>query len=630
MSTRSARRLLGAALVLALPLTGCTAPSTAPRPAAAPPMKLVAFDSCAELLADMRAAARRSFGRYELLDGFQGGTARFSGVAPATGGAVAEHSGTNNHEVGADEPDLVKTDGRRIVVAANGRLRVIDAATRTETGRLSLGRGRLPADLFLVGDHALVMAPLPPEDPPASSDRRLVSPVHGWTNRYQVRLVDLTGKPKIISTYAVDGRMVDARLTGNTARVVVTNVPRFALPSNIYDTADPLAAYRKLVDEAPIETWQPAYEVTTAGRTEKGRVGCDRISRPAAVSGTSMVTVLTFDVAGGSLGTGDPVSVVADGETVYGTGSSLYIATNRHWWHRADATSATAPQTEIHRFDTGGTGTPRYVASGTVPGRLLNQYALSEWDGHLRVATTEDPDEWFGREAPTSAPKVSSSAVRVLRQRGGELVEVGTVDGLGRDERIYSVRFIGDRGYVVTFRQTDPLYSLDLSDPAKPAVTGELKITGYSAHLQPAGDGRLIGIGQEADRKGLTKGTQISLFDVENPADPRRLARHHVPGGHSEAEYNPHALLWWPATNTLVAPMSHADGRKSTALVLRVTDAGITRAGEITHRRAERADGPAQINRTLVVGDVLWTVSDAGVLASSLSTLQKLTWLPTA
>src|SRR4029434_2854577 len=107
----------------------------------------------------------------------------------------------------------------------------------------------------------------------------------------------------------------------------------------------------------------------------------------------------------------------------------------------------------------------------------------------------------------------------------------------------------GPRAFVVTFRQTDPLYSLDLSDPAAPRVTGELKITGYSAHLQPIGEDRLVGIGQEADAVGRVQGTQVSLFDVSDPAAPRRLDRYQVNNGSSEAEYDPHAVLWWPATD---------------------------------------------------------------------------------
>jgi hypothetical protein len=222
----------------------------------------------------------------------------------------------------------------------------------------------------------------------------------------------------------------------------------------------------------------------------------------------------------------------------------------------------------------------------------------------------------------------------VLRQQGGDLVQTGVVDGLGKGEQIYSVRFVGPRGYVVTFRQTDPLYSVDLSDPAKPVVTGELKINGYSAHLQPVGDGRLVGVGQDADSRGRTKGTQVSLVDVADPAAPRRVAQHRVTHGSSEAEYDPHALLWWPATKLLVVPVTVYDvdydgtgpAATGTALALRVTDNGLTRIGGIAQPTVQGATPP--IRRSLVVGDVLWTLSDAGLQASDLSTLRRLRWLP--
>jgi uncharacterized secreted protein with C-terminal beta-propeller domain len=209
------------------------------------------------------------------------------------------------------------------------------------------------------------------------------------------------------------------------------------------------------------------------------------------------------------------------------------------------------------------------------------------------------------------------------------------VGGLGKGERIYSVRFVGPRGYLVTFRQTDPLYSVDLSDPAEPRVTGELKITGYSAHLQPVGDGRLVGIGQEADRRGVTQGTQVSLFDVSDPAKPRRLAQHQVPGGQSEAEYDPHALLWWPATKLLVVPVAQygptAAGPANAAMALRVTDGGIEQAGLVVQpadATGERRGWTPGIRRSLVIGDVLWTVSEYGLQASRLTTLEQIGWVP--
>jgi uncharacterized secreted protein with C-terminal beta-propeller domain len=301
---------------------------------------------------------------------------------------------------------------------------------------------------------------------------------------------------------------------------------------------------------------------------------------------------------------------VADGDTVYGTPTSLYVANDQRWrlnmWRARD--NRTTPQeTEIYRFSVTGAEPPTFEAAGKVKGWLVNQYAMSEWDGYLRVATTDE--------------NAGSSAVRVLRPDGDTLKQVGQVSGLGKGEQIYSVRFIGDRGYVVTFRQTDPLYSVDLSDPAKPRVTGELKINGYSAHLQPVGEGRLIGIGQEASDQGRRQGTQVSLFDVSDPAAPRRLAQQVVANGSSEAEYDPHAILWWPATKLLVVPVSsYTTVASSGALALTVTDDGMMQAGQIAGKRQPDGYTP-QIRRTLVIGDELWVLSETGMQAASLSTL---------
>jgi uncharacterized secreted protein with C-terminal beta-propeller domain len=573
-------------------------------------MRLVAFESCEQLFADLRRTAKANVGPYGLpgnqtvypAAAFAGGarTMADSAAEPATAAAPPPaFSGTNVHEQGADEPDLIKTDGRRIVTVARGILRVIDVATHRETGRVSLGVGVADElQLLLSGDSALVLVP-------ANHSRPFVTekPAPG-SDGPQVLLVDLTGAPTVVSTYRGDGTLVDARMTGSTARVVLRSTARITFPDRPYDTPEKklLAENRDAIDDAPDSAWLPRWEVTDRTGTTKGQVDCGRVSRPADYSGGTMVSVLTFDLTRPALGSGDPVTVMADSDQVYATPDSLYLAHDDRWRYdlfpgrRADRQRQ---RTELFKFALAANQPPVYRASGTVPGYLLNQYAMSEWDGHLRIATTDGADD--------------ASAVRVFADRDGKLVQTGIVDGLGKGEQIYSVRFIGDRGYVVTFRQTDPLYSLDLSNPAKPAVTGELKITGYSSHLQPVGPDRLVGIGQEADNNGRTQGLQASLFDVADPANPKRLAQYHLPGAYSNAEYDPHALLWWPATQLLVVPVESRG-----ALTLRVTD-------DLTP--AERLDQPALL-RSLVVGSELWTLSKTGLRASDLSTMDQRAWVP--
>jgi uncharacterized secreted protein with C-terminal beta-propeller domain len=594
------RRLLIS--VLALALTGCTATPEPPPPVRRDgEMQLVAFTSCEQLFADVRRAAKAAVGPYGL-PGNQFGYpavaiedgARTMADSAAAGAPAAEpdFSTTNVHEQGADEPDLIKTDGRRIVTVLGGDLRVIDPATRRETGRVDLGVGWAgDLKLLLSGDSALVLA----AGHSRGRTRPGVPPVDTLETGPQVLLVDLTGAPRVVSRYRGEGSLIDARMTGSTARVVLRSTARIDFRRS--DKAD-VKDNREAIDDAPDSAWLPRWEVTdAAGTTTKGQTDCGRVSRPTDYSGGTMVSVLTFDLTRPELGSGDPVTVMADGDTVYATPDSLYLANDNRWrWDLRPGGPADRgrPRTELFKFALAGNQAPIYRSSGSVAGYLLNQYAMSEWDGHLRVATTDET--------------TNDSAVRVLADRAGKLVQTGIADGLGKGERIYSVRFLGARGYVVTFRQTDPLYSLDLGDPEKPAVTGELKITGYSAHLQPVGADRLIGIGQEADTDGRTQGLQVSLFDVADPANPKRLAQHHLPGAFSQAEYDPHGLLWWPATKLLVVPVE-AQG----ALALTVTD---------DLKLTEQFGQPGTL-RSLVIGDELWTMSKTGLTAFDLSTMEQ-------
>lgn len=635
-------------MAAALALAGCTASP----PAADPPptgrvvpaggLRLVAFDGCDEALRQLRTAAKAAVGPWGLGPDVR---MQFSAERAAVGGAAKDaasastpdFSGTNVHEAGVDEPDLVKTDGRRIVTVSRGVLSVVDPASRRVTGRLALDRDaeRFSGDegsLLLHGDRALVLL---------HAGRTVKGPVPdgqtrpGATPQARLVLVDLAGPPRVVGEYRMDGLLVDARQSGGTARVVIRSAPRldFPYPSGRRTDAQRIAANRAVIDKATLDDWLPRYEIRDSVRTVgTGRVGCDRVNRPAGFSGASMVTVLSFDLGAAALGAGDPVTVVADGDTVYSNGARLYVANDHRWrmW-RGGPSGARDTSTEIYQFDTAA-GTPRFVAAGSVPGWLINQYALSEWDGHLRVATTTG-DTW-GRGTS------SQSGVYVLRADGATLKRVGAVTGLGKGERIFAVRFVGGTGYVVTFRQTDPLYGVDLRDPAAPRVTGELKINGYSAYLHPAGDGRLIGVGQDATDRGRVTGTQVSLFDVADPARPARIAQHHVPGGWSEAEHDPHAFLYWEPERLVVLPVrqpgvvtDRADGTRRPpsggVLALRIGDKGFTVAGAVDHPGV-LADGGewAPIRRSLMIDGVLWTVSDAGLKATTLSGMTTLDWVP--
>jgi len=680
------RRCKDAALLAgcALVISGCTGGAIRPpvyRDSAVKPgsVQLMAFHGCDDALAALRKAAEAGVGPFGLpgaaapADGTlppapgadqamapaAAGAASAAGMGASAATATPAYSGTNDYEVGVDEPDLVKTDGSRVVTVAGGALQVIDAESRTATRGLNLAAATgdsvayQPTNLLLSGDHALLLTDAGfVADGVSGSADGVPQPVAGP----RLLLVDLTGRPRVLSSYSIEGSLAGARQIGSIVRVVIRSQPHLNFPAQPSGATDAqrVAANRAVIASAGLDAWLPHFQEIAGGITSTGRISCAGVSRPATYSGANLLTVLTFDLASGTLGSGNGVAVVADGDTVYGTSSSLYVASDQRWQIAPQAAGARAalpsgapvpqPQTEIYRFDITQPGPPRFAAGGSVPGYLLDQYAMSEWQGYLRIATTTGTS-WAIADGPPPDAQTSSSAVYVLTTRGPVMRTAGEVTGLGPGERIYAVRFMGPVGYVVTFRQTDPLYTLDLHDPAQPRVRGAVALTGYSAYLHPASDVRLIGIGRQADAVGHVGGTQVTLFDVSDLTTPACLATFALAGAISGAKFDPHAFLYWPSSHLVVVPVQMSGspvssglgqslpGPQSGALVLRIDDTGITEAGFLSQPDPGYAGTPyrsAQIERSLVIGQTLWTVSDAGAMANDLTTLRQLAWIPFA
>ncbi len=615
---------------------------------------LEAFEACDDLLAYLRTEGAKVVGPY----GFDGGgmfkTQDFAaangravaaptaaaaggsasagrmeesdaGSAPATTSAPSatdEFSATNVQEAGVDEPDLVKTDGKRLVTIAAGQLRLVDLTGPSPRLAASLRIGDNPyvsGDLLLAGDRVIVLhqqqpnfgiEPMPAPSPGIREGDSIGRPFRQGPPRTAVTVVDITdvSSPKVVDEVVFDGDLVASRMVDGVARLVLRSGPpnlSFLFPSGSEASVQiAKEANAKVVAESTLEDWLPSY---TVNRGDERRITeCDDVHRPEVFSGVGMLSVVTVDAADPR--PGPAATVIGAGEMTYASTKSLFVTSTAWIAPETSGRPTSTPQmTDIHKFDIADKVRTTYAASGRVQGRLLNSFAMSEHDGHLRVATTDDLSQ--------------ESAVTVLRQDGERLGAVGTVGGLGKNERIYAVRFLGTRGYVVTFRQTDPLYVVDLADPTTPTVKGELKIPGYSAYLHPMGDNRLIGVGQDANDQGRVQGTQVSLFDVSDPADPKRLANAIVPQSSSEAEFDHHAFLYWAKTGLLVLPVqSHQDGNAG-AIGFDVTDEQITETGRIRHRDL------SPVRRSLVVGDRLLTLSDTGLRTGDLQSLDERSWL---
>jgi hypothetical protein len=649
---------VGAVAAVAALGTACAAsagetPAAAEHATAAKP-GLARYASCARFAADARARTLRLTGAWGI---GAAGPAVDGVVAPATadraaGGAEGapatapmregvDFSGTNVQEAGVDEPDLVETDGRTVYAIADGAVRFTDVSGGAPRALAPpfTPDDATPTGLLLHDDRLVVIAETGgvwagPAMRGATIVQADVISTVPWTPPRAV-LVELDvadpAHPAVVTRTTVDGSVVGARRAGDTLRVVLSTATQ-RIPLTQPATASPAAeraaarANRRAVLRARAAAWLPRIRVRNAetGVVRTGpAVACTAVSRPTRFAGVGMLTVLTMDVPNG-LRVLDSDAVMSDGDLVYASATGLYIATPR-WFDPAAAGDAPPRgSTLVHKLDTSDPARTTYRASGVVAGWLLDQFSMSEHDGRLRVASTEEPDWWAGED-----DGASESRVTVLAERNGRLVREGLVTGLGKGERIHAVRFIGDRGYVVTFRQVDPLYVVDLSDPARPAVRGELKIPGFSSYLHPVGDDLLVGIGQSATAQGRTTGTQVSLFDVSDPRAPRRIAQRELDSDWSEAESDHHAVLWWPARRLLVVPVERWSGVGPAALGavgLDVAPAtGITPIARIRHPGDEDAYRP--VRRSLVAGDALVTVSDGGILVSDLGSLAPRGWL---
>ena len=574
---------------------------------------LVPFTACDELLRHLQAEAAERVGPYGLGGGWYGGPVVLESLAmaedsaggldsavtmaPAARGMVEgqDYSGTNVQELGIDEPDLLKTDGRRILIVEDDRLHHVDVsgdtAVRTDTLVLD---GHWSRQMVLAGDRAFLLADTHVDHgrPELLKAVSSLVPEGGWRPLTSLVEVDLSDPSvlRIANVLTVTGSHVSTRVVGGSARIVVSSMPDdlpFVYPQNASGEERARRFNRDVVAETVLADWMPEFVLESAdGSTVDGSLHeCTDVSRPATFAGFSTLSVLTVPLDR-PLSRPTTTAVLAEGSTVYSGHEHLYVSTNawvdpaelededrRSWWDRNWDTA-------LHQFDVTDPERATYTASGEVPGHLLNQFSMSEHDGHLRVATTTGGPWRFDDDA--------ESMVSVLERRDGELVVVGSVGDMGRGERIFAVRYVGDVAYVVTFRQTDPFYTVDLSDPTTPVVRGELKITGYSGYLHPVAPNRVLGVGQEATDEGRTTGTKVALFDVSDLDAPTEVATWSPGGGHSGAEWDHHAFLWWDGRAVLPFDDWRAD--EHGAVVLRVDDAGIVEEGRIDHRDDEVAE----------------------------------------
>ena len=529
-----------------------------------------------------------------------------------------DFSTTNVQEAGVDEGDIVETDGEYVYVVEYSNLRVVEIAEPGVVATVDLPEGS--HQMLLAGDRLLVVT----ETWEGNQDTVVSSfDVSDPENLVVDEIVHLEGS--VVATRAAEGV---ARLVLSTSldqRLPFVEPTSFGL-----DEEAALAENTRIIEESDIEDWLPRwFEEDADGEFGEmmTALDCADVAAPSDFSGLGITWIASIEMDAGTVDeTPGSAGVVSTSSEVYASTDNLYIATRDWNWGITpwptdvvvespdeDEDLGGPPPTLIHQFSLGDGTDAAYVASGEVEGYLLNQFAMSEHNGDLRVASTLDGDG-FGER--------SESIVTVLRPDGTELETVSTIGGLGKGEQIHAVRFMGDTGYVVTFRQIDPLYVLDLSDPENPVLDGELKIPGYSAYLHPVGEGLLLGVGQDATDQGAALGTQLSLFDVSDPTDPERIDTLMI-GGWSDVEWDHKAFLYWQPDGTIVLPVSPgwgncpagqecpADAIKSHAggaVVAELNGRDLALRGTVEHSARDASGCWNPLLRSIAIGDELVTV----------------------
>lgn len=561
--------------------------------------------------------------------------------------ADGDYSETNVQVAGVDEGDVVKTDGTYIYAIANGTVRIVQAIPATDMKETAVidfeDESFTASDLYVDGDTLVVIGNRWSNRGGYSAMEKRMAIGMIWPgpgmNKTEARIYDLSDKsePDLKRTVTFDGHTVSTRRIGSKLYLVMNQAPAY--------WGGPIPLTRAAAEEDLL----PTYSDTAMNVSDEPVTDCAKVSILPRVPSPQYLMIGVVPIRDTREKVHTEV-ILGSAENVYASLDNLYVATTE-WNYAWDARAPRNWQkTNVFRFSYEDDGV-EMRAQGSVEGRVLNQFSMDEHENHFRIATTVD-QQWLGDGEP--AP--SSNHLSVLNM---DMERVGGIGEIAPGERIYSVRFMGDRAYVVTFKQVDPLFVIDLSRPRAPEILGKLKIPGYSNYLHPYDENHVIGFGKEVDEE-INKekvhtddavhytailGMKLSLFDVSDVNDPREL--HKIVLGDRGTEspllYDHRALLFEKDRDLLAFPISLVElpeGAKPSdetaygeqtfqgAYVFELTvGGGFDELGRVTQYSEEDRKKSGQylygkdVERVLRIGESLYTLSPAGVQSNDLGDL---------
>ncbi|MEW7990332.1 MAG: beta-propeller domain-containing protein [Candidatus Thiodiazotropha sp.] len=536
--------------LLAILLSGCnSSTSNGDNNVSQNDLQLKQFDTCDELKSYLidtndRQNALVNIAQTAPDDALESAPTTLVGVssgAPVSQPGIETVSGTNNQVVGVDEADFVKTSGDHTYILSGGNLVILQTWPAVQSQELSRTEiDGYPRALFFDDDVVWVVSDLTPAiyplyDVSLAAD---IAPRIGQMTKVSLFDVADPGQPSLIRETVFESRYVDARRIDQQVYLIVTAQldlnPVLDDPTSVdIDDLLPILSDNRDPATNSLPTTAPICE-------------CEAIYRPDIANGTGTLTILGFDLANPQAEISSQ-TILGNSGMVYANEDHLYIASVEDmywlWLPVMEGEAYPKPGTTIHKFSL--QSTPRYLASGRVDGHLINQFAMDEYQGLLRVVTTEQA--WWLRADP-------ENRLYIMEQTAGELLPRTKLESLGKPgESLFAVRFDGERGYLVTFEQIDPLITLDLSDADNPSVAGELEVPGFSTYLHPIEGDMILAVGIDTD----TWGIKLSLFDIGDFSAPALMSEHLIgAGSYTEAAYDHHAFTWFEEEKMLAIPVT--------------------------------------------------------------------------
>jgi len=555
---------------------------------------LLSFNNCDELegyikdvaVKYMRSQLEQSKAGVGAIAGAAAGP-RAAEASPSAGAGPSAYTQTNTQVAGVDEADIVKSDGTRIFVLAGGTalyiVRSWPASQLSRSAKVPIeGFAR---DLFLVTDanHPSALAPtavvfsqLYAPYSVAQGGATVPSPLNpslracGFPSAFKVTVLDISDEahPRTMGEYYLPGSYDTSRRIGSSIRIVSNDFLRYpetvkwypdVTPEIYLDRAKLSAAFDKRIRDnevairsASLDQYLPeSRHILPDGSIKSLPYQCTEFSRTNGPTEPGFVTVSTIDTSAGTL---TRSSIVSNASVVYASAKALYVAAGHYWWWPQPGQKSF---TYLHKFDLTQPTRAVYLGSGGVEGLVGNQFSMDEdAGGNLRVATSI-----FNRVADPQSPWGHfeiTNRLSVLSPQGTNLALIGQSEDFFPGEQIYGVRFVGEKGYVVTFRRVDPLSVFDLHDPARPRKVGELEVPGFSTYLQPLDENHLLAIGEylPPNNNWTGRSVQLSLFDVSDASHPIRSFNQLVgsSSAYSEAQYDHKAFTWFAEKGLLAIP----------------------------------------------------------------------------